>query len=101
MKKMILSYQLGVELQFITQIQKLNKKLTKNYSQTKSTKKEKKEKKSTKSIQLPRNPGFAEAVHSALDVSIYRLSNVGPYFKTMLWIPKFLAQFGCSFAIEF
>ena len=30
-----------------------------------------------------------EVAHSALDASIYRLSNVGPYFKTALWIPKY------------
>ena len=30
-----------------------------------------------------------EATHSALDVYIYILSNVGPHLKIALWIPKY------------
>ena len=41
-----------------------------------------------------------EDVHNELNASIYRFSNVGSHFKTMLWIPKFLAQLGRSVATE-
>ena len=32
-------------------------------------------------------PGFAKAVHSALDASIYRFSNDGPHFKAKIVDP--------------
>ena len=37
-----------------------------------------------KSLQLPRGPGVAEAAHSALDASIYRLSSVGSFFNNCI-----------------
>ena len=61
--------------------------------------KEKKRKiKIYKSLQLPSLPGVAEAAHSALDVSIYRLSSVEPYFNKCVVDPKIMAQIGHSIA---
>ena len=65
-------FQLEATLQFISQLRKIRRKLTKNYAQTKST----------------RSPGIAEVVHNALDASIYRLSNVGPHFNNCVVDPK-------------
>ena len=36
----------------------------------------------------PEVPGLAEAVHSALDASIYRFSNDGPHFKAKIMDPQ-------------
>ena len=41
----------------------------------------KSKKKIYKSLQLPRRPGVAEAAHSVLDASTYRLSNVEQHFN--------------------
>ena len=40
------------------------------------------------SLQLPRRPGVAEVGHNALDVSIYRLSNVGSHFNNCVVDPQ-------------
>ena len=94
MRKMILLiiYSLKLHFSSFQKIQKSNKKLIKNYTGTKSTKIENKIKKIKKkyiykSLKLPKRPGVAEAVHSALDASIYRLSNVGPYFNNCVVDP--------------
>ena len=44
--------------------------------------------KNYKILQLPRSPGVAEIAHSALDESIYRLSNVGPHFNNCVVDPQ-------------
>ena len=41
-----------------------------------------------KSLQLLRRPEVAKAAHSALDVSIYRLSNVGLHFNNCVVDPQ-------------
>ena len=40
------------------------------------------------SLQLPKRPRVAKAAHSALDASIYRLSNVGPHFINCVVDPQ-------------
>ena len=47
-----------------------------------------KENKIYKSLQLLRRHGVAEAAHSALDDSIYRLPNVGPHFINYVVDPQ-------------
>ena len=49
-----------------------------------------KEKKNSiqRSSSYPEVHGFAEAAHSALDVSIYRFSNDGPHFKAEILDPQ-------------
>ena len=41
-----------------------------------------------KSLQLPRCPEVTEAPHSALDASIYKISNVGPHFNNYVVDPQ-------------
>ena len=41
-----------------------------------------------KSLQPPRRPGVAEAKHIALEVCIYKLSNVGPNFINCIVDPQ-------------
>ena len=41
-----------------------------------------------KSLQLPKRPGVVEVAHSALDASIYRLSNVRLYFNNCIVEPQ-------------
>ena len=41
-----------------------------------------------KSLQPPRRPELVEAAHIALEVSIYRLSNVGPHFINCIVDPQ-------------